>query len=228
MAIFFVAAIWPAGRRARVAVLVVCAAVFLASTLYAAKVFFQVCYPEDTVASVLFDYRAGTGFEGMYEYEPPAATTPASPPAFPTPASSAIRLSFWASPIPTTPTPIPYGVPTRAVARPHSRLVHGNQTNPEHREIRATTAHAGYLGPAPRQLSRMAHSRQRRRPRRALPKRDDGLIAVPVPQGPVDLTVDWTSLARRPGRPLGQRIQRAPAHSPCGGVERRRGLVRLT
>ena len=27
---------------------------------------------------------------------------------------------------------------------------------------------------------------------RSLPKRDDGLIAVPVPQGPVDLTVDWT------------------------------------
>ncbi len=27
----------------------------------------------------------------------------------------------------------------------------------------------------------------------ALPKRDDGLIVVPVPQGPVELTVDWTT-----------------------------------
>jgi hypothetical protein len=27
----------------------------------------------------------------------------------------------------------------------------------------------------------------------SLPERSDGLIAVPVPQGPVDLTVDWTS-----------------------------------
>ena len=26
----------------------------------------------------------------------------------------------------------------------------------------------------------------------ALPRRDDGLIAVPVPQGAVDVTVDWT------------------------------------
>jgi hypothetical protein len=26
-----------------------------------------------------------------------------------------------------------------------------------------------------------------------LPQRADGLIAVPVPQGPVDLTVDWTT-----------------------------------
>ena len=27
----------------------------------------------------------------------------------------------------------------------------------------------------------------------ALPERADGLMAVPVPQGPVDLTVDWTT-----------------------------------
>ena len=38
----------------------------------------------------------------------------------------------------------------------------------------------------------MAHSLQRPA-LTALPKRDDGLIAVPVPQGPVDLTVDWTT-----------------------------------
>jgi hypothetical protein len=27
------------------------------------------------------------------------------------------------------------------------------------------------------------------------PKRDDGLMAVPVSEGPVDLTVDWTTTA---------------------------------
>jgi hypothetical protein len=32
-------------------------------------------------------------------------------------------------------------------------------------------------------------------------KRDDGLIAIPVPQGPVDLTVDWTTT---PDAPLGR------------------------
>ena len=26
-----------------------------------------------------------------------------------------------------------------------------------------------------------------------MPRRADGLMAVPVPQGPVDLTVDWTT-----------------------------------
>jgi hypothetical protein len=29
------------------------------------------------------------------------------------------------------------------------------------------------------------------RPAGALPPREDGLIAVPVPQGPVELTADW-------------------------------------
>jgi hypothetical protein len=33
------------------------------------------------------------------------------------------------------------------------------------------------------------------RPLDDLPKRNDGLMAVPVPQGPVDLTVDWTTTA---------------------------------
>jgi len=27
----------------------------------------------------------------------------------------------------------------------------------------------------------------------SLPRRADGLIAVPVPRGPIDLTVDWTT-----------------------------------
>ena len=95
-------------------------------------------------------------------------------------------------PDPTTPTPIPYGAPIRAVARPHSRTVHGHQTNPEHREMRATTPHAGYLVLRLVSYPAWQHSRQRPAPA-ALPKRDDGLIAVPVPQGPVDLTVDWTT-----------------------------------
>ena len=77
MAIFFVAAIWPSSRdarrllRNRIVALVAFAALFVAATIYAGKAFFQVCYPEDTVASMLVDYHSGAGFEGMYEYAPP-------------------------------------------------------------------------------------------------------------------------------------------------------------
>ena len=80
MSIFFVAAIWPSNRDsrnprrsrlARILALAACAVIFVAATVYAGTTFFQVCYPEDTVASMLVGYRAGSGFEGMYEYEPP-------------------------------------------------------------------------------------------------------------------------------------------------------------
>ncbi len=76
MAIFFVAAVWPSrrdARRRRGIVLAACAALFLAATVFAGTGFFQVCYPEDTVPSVLADYGAGTGFEGMGEYGPPGS-----------------------------------------------------------------------------------------------------------------------------------------------------------
>ncbi len=71
MAIFFVAAVWPAGRRARAAVVATCGAWFLAATVFAGTYFFQVCDDEDAVAPMLAAYHAGAGFEGMYEYEPP-------------------------------------------------------------------------------------------------------------------------------------------------------------
>ena len=46
-----------------------------------------------------------------------------------------------------------------------------------------------------------------------LPRRDDGLMAVPVPQGPVDLTVDWVNHSRRGGGALAERRERARARS---------------
>ena len=71
MAIFFVAAVWQAGRSARAVVVTSCGAWFLAATLFAGTYFFQVCDDEDAVAPMLVAYHAGAGFEGMYEYEPP-------------------------------------------------------------------------------------------------------------------------------------------------------------
>ena len=71
MAIFFVAAVWQTGRRARAVVVVACGAWFLAATVFAGTYFFQVCDDEDAVAPMLSAYHAGAGFEGMYEYEPP-------------------------------------------------------------------------------------------------------------------------------------------------------------
>ena len=192
MAIFFVAAIWPSSRRARATVLIVCAAVFLAATVYAAQYYFQVCYPEDTVASMLVDYHAGAGFEGMYEYEPPGGDDSSIATGLPDACLVSDPSLVLGKADPDDPDANPIWSPDQGSCQATFATLHGLQTNPEHREIRATTPHAGYLI-----LRLVSYPAWRVRVNgqllTALPKRDDGLIAVPVPQGPVDLTVDWTT-----------------------------------
>ncbi len=191
MAIFFAASIWPASRRVRWTVLIACSAAFLAATAYTSRNFFQVCDSGDTVASVLSDYRAGAGFEGMYEYEPPGGD------------DSSIAIGL--------PDACLVSDPTIALGKPDLRdpahnpmwnrdqgsclavfhFVNGLESNPEHRELRASTGQAGYL--VLRLLSYPAwRIRLNGQPLTALPVRDDGLIVVPVAQGPIDLTIDWT------------------------------------
>jgi hypothetical protein len=196
MAIFAVTAIWPSVRRTRVTVLVAFAAFFLASTIYAAKAFFQVCYPEDTVASVLFDYRAGAGFEGMYEYEPPGGDDSSIATNLPDACLVSDPSVVLGKPDPDDPDANPIWSPDQHSCQAAFHFVGGNQTNPEHREIRAVASHAGFL--ILRLVSYPAwRIRVNGQLQTALPKRADGLIAVPVPQGPtrlaqIDLTIDWT------------------------------------
>ncbi len=192
MAIFFITAIWPTGRRARAIVLVLCAAIFLASTAYAAKVFFQVCYPEDTVVSVLFDYRAGAGSEGMYEYEPPGGDDSSIATGLPDACLVSDPSIILGKPDPDDPDANPIWSADQGSCQATFHFVGGNQTNPEHRAMHATTSHAGYL--VLRLVSFPAwRIRVNGQPRTAPPQRADGLIVVPVPQGPVDLAIDWTT-----------------------------------
>jgi hypothetical protein len=226
MAIFFVTAIWPSRRRARVSVLALCAAAFLASTVYAGRVFFQVCYPEDTVASVLFDYRAGAGFEGMYEYEPPGGDDSSIATGLPDACLVSDPSLILGEPVADDPDANPTWNPNQGSCQATFTTLHGSQTNPEHREIRATTAHAGYL--LLRLVSYPAwRVRVNGQTQTALPRRDDGLIIVPVPQGAVDVTVDWT----RPPDVLAGRWVSAVSVlllAALWWVERRRTPVRLT
>ncbi len=95
---------------------------------------------------------------------------------------------------------LPHGIrPTAIATQPTSWIRHKGQLAPEHLRLTADTPHAGYLvlhlrnyaawkvgvngeivalGASPLYAS--------------LPRRDDGLMVVPVPQGPVRLDVDWT------------------------------------
>jgi hypothetical protein len=226
MAIFAVTAIWPLGRRARVTVLAVCSAVFLASTVYAAKIFFEVCYPEDTVASTLFDYRTGAGFEGMYEYEPPGGDDSSIATGLPDACLVSDLSIVLGKPDPDDPDANPIWSPDQGSCQATFATLHGSQTNPEHREIRATTAHAGYL--ILRLVSYPAwRIRVNGQLAAALPRRDDGLIVVPVPQGAVHVTADWT---RSPDVLAGRWVSALSLFllAALWWVERRRGPIRLT
>ncbi len=189
MAILFAAAVWPRTKRTRGLVCGVCALAFLAALGYAVTEFFQVCHPEDTVRQMLTDYRNGAGFEGMYEYEPPAADI------------GAIAMGLPDACLVSDPSTelgrqddndnLVWNAAQGSCEAVFSGTPPVQRANPEHRQINAIVPRAGYL--VLRLLSYPAwRVRVNGRTVTNLPRRDDGLIAVPVPQGAVDVTADWT------------------------------------
>jgi hypothetical protein len=193
MAIFFAAAVWPAKttrRWRRVVVSSLCIALFVTLTAYAERNFFQSCYAEDAVPGMLDSYRAGHGFPGTDEYQPigsdlslipiglpagclvydlntalgKAADSPDLPPFWEAAQGSCAASFAW--------TPAP------------------SQASHRHLRIVATVDHPGFM--VLRLLSFPAWQiKVNGRASASLPRRDDGLIAVPVPQGPVEVTADW-------------------------------------
>ncbi len=210
MAIFFVAAIWPRGRRGRWVTVATCAVLFVAATVYAGTTFFQSCNPEDTVQSVLAAYQAGTGFEGLAEYEPPGADISQIATGFPDACLVSDPSVAFGKPNLDDPDQNPAWDPGKDSCLAVFPTVGGLQTNPEHRRIAGTAPQSGYL--VLRLLRYPAWTirlngqlltgdRSNAAIKRDVIKRDDGLIAIPVAQGPVDLTVDWTTT---PDTPLGR------------------------
>jgi len=195
MAIVFAAAVWPAGRRARIAILAACAAAFLAATALAATQFFQFCYPEDTVASSLAAYRSGAGFEGMSEYEPPGADDSQIATGLPDACLVSDPSTVLGKPDPDDPDSNPAWSADQPGCQATFAYAGNGQPNPEHLRMRAADSQPGYV--VLRLLSFPAWTVQVNgrlltgERFTALPKRADGLIAIPVPRGYVDIAVDW-------------------------------------
>ena len=190
MAIFFAAALWPSRstrRWQRKAVTVLCAFFFLATPFFSARVFLRVCKEGDTVADLWDLYRGGGGLEGTDEYEPPGAdhwkiATGLPDACFAADADNPLGLASKGEPI--------------RIWRVEQGSCEATATiqirQPEHLRIATVTSHSGYL--ILRLLSYPAwHIRVNGHATGPADPRDDGLIAVPVPQGPVDLAVDWTT-----------------------------------
>lgn len=190
MAILFSLAVWPRGKRARRAVAAVCALAFVALTVCTAKIFFSAGYPEDAVRSVLADYQAGTGFEGMYEYEPPEADIGHIPMGLP----DACLVSNPAAVLGKVDDDSGDLVWNMGQGRCLNTfpLAGGRSADPEHLRLRADAFQPGYM--VLRLLSFPAwRVRVNGKPATTLPRREDGLLAVPVPRGPITISVDWTT-----------------------------------
>jgi hypothetical protein len=194
MAILFVWAIWP-GNSARlwrrVAAVAACAVVFMGMTSVAGKVFFQTCYTEDAVPAMLDAYRAGQGFGGTDEYEPIGAD------------NSLVATGLPASCLTKDPatvlgnggsddTPPQWDAGQHSCETTFSAAPYPGHTQYQHLRIAAVTPHAGYLILRLRTYPAW-RVKVNGQPAAFAPARDDGLMVVAVPQGAVDLTVDWTT-----------------------------------
>jgi hypothetical protein len=193
MAIFFAAAVWPrAAARTwlRIAVSVICAALFFGSTAIASIYFFQPCDDEDAVDPMVKVYRSGAGFEGVYEYAPIGADNGLV-------ATGLADACLVTDPRKTlgvvdTPEANPdWWVEQKSCDATYSASPEAAVADPEHLRISAVVPHAGFLilrlrtYPAWRITvnGRAASSLGR----------EDGLTVIPVGQGHVDLAADWTS-----------------------------------
>jgi hypothetical protein len=191
MAIFFAAAVDYARPWRRIAVAVASIALFVAMTVFASKNFSQGCEEEDAVPGMLSAYHAGQGFIGTNEYEPIGAdnslvatglpltclvSDPATELGRKTDSEDDEDMLAWDA------TQHSCAAAFGAAAKPGA----------EHLRIHAVTDRAGYLVLRLRSFPAW-RVRVNGSAVTSLPRREDGLMAVPVPQGPVELAVDWTT-----------------------------------
>jgi hypothetical protein len=197
MAISFVWAIWPSDAAKlwrRIAVLAACALVFVAMTSVAGLIFFQICYPEDAVPAMLDAYRAGQGFGGTDEYEPIGAD------------NSLVATGLPFSCLVSDPATVlgeggnkddiqpAWDAEQASCEATFARAPYPGKTQYQHLRIAALIPHAGYLILRLRTYPAW-RVKVNGQPAEFAPARDDGLMVVSVPHGPVDLTVDWTTTA---------------------------------
>lgn len=198
LGIFFAAAVWPFRRWLRIVVIAVCAAIFLGITAFTALVFHQPCDEEDAVHAMISTYSSGQGFEGSDEYAPPGADN--SLVAFGLP-----DACLTSNPETVLAVAEDGNVPQWSPANGHCDAIyqwqgHGSKFIPEHLRLAADIPHAGFLI---LRLRNYAAWQVRVNGRLIafgadpilppLPHRHDGLMALPVTKGHIQLAIVWTT-----------------------------------
>jgi hypothetical protein len=203
MAIFFALAFWPRQPRRRMGTVAICAILFIAISAIAGRFLFVPFgkYHHETTSSLAamesaLD-RGGKGIAGVPEYAPLGARNNLVAIGLP----DACLVSDPSTVLGQTPDgPAcegPKSFEKFPLWQPGQRSCEAvfsatpNPGNPEHLRIAATTPNSGFLILRLRSYPawRVALNG---RPAVNLPRRADGLIAIPVAQGPVNLAVDWT------------------------------------
>jgi 6-pyruvoyl-tetrahydropterin synthase-like protein len=191
MAIFFASAIWVSRRGWRIAVLVVCSAVFLTATGAAAFSFFQGCDEEDAVSGMLSVYREGAGFDGSDEYAPLGADNGKVAVGLPAACLSMSASTTLAEETADTNNPTwkpGLGTCLQIFAASPTQ----GQPSAEHLRVVANAQQDGFLILRLRRYPAW-QVRVNGEPPQQLPERADGLVAVPVARGQDRVTVDWTT-----------------------------------
>ena len=198
MALLIARGVWPtetARRWLRIAVTTACVVFFIATSVATSRHFFSICSDDDTVASQLDVYRRGTGLEGVDEYAPPGAQNSllaeGSPEACLT-ASAYTILGAEPSDADSENTHPVWDPKHGNCDATYPAAPYARKARAEHLRITAVAQHAGYVILRLRSYPAW-QVRVNGQLVQSLPERDDGLIAVPVPQGHFDLTVDWST-----------------------------------
>jgi len=188
LGIFFAAAAWMTGRRLRKAMIWICAVFFCGVSAAAGFVLHQRCEYEDSVPGMIEIYTRGSGFEGTDEYAPIGADDAMVASGLPDAcftSNPSLRLGYGEEG--TTPT---YREGTCDAV--FSWSADRGKLSGEHRRLTATTPHAGYMilklhtYPA-WQIRVKGH------PAEVSAHREDGLTILPVPEGVLEITVDWST-----------------------------------
>jgi 6-pyruvoyl-tetrahydropterin synthase related domain len=192
MAIFFASAVWMSRRWLRMSLLGVCVVWLLGATLFTTQVFFQFCDYEDSVRGTLRAFRNGSGFEGTDEYAPPGADDSLVALNLPDACLTANpRVVLGTSVDDLTPV---YQPVTGQCDATFSWNQNAGRASAEHLHLAAVTPRAGYLVLKLRTYPAW-QIKLNGQLMNSLPQREDGLMVVPVPNGAVSLSVDWTNTA---------------------------------
>ena len=192
LGIFLAAAIWPVRRWQRSAIVAVCAALFVGISVFTAHSYFQPCDEQDAVPGMVNVYRSGTGFVGTDEYAPPGADNTVVPSGLPDACLASEATAVLGAPGPSEDPDSSANPVWKAAQGSCSATFTAALRRPEHLRLDAVFARPGTL-----------ILRLRRYPAwqiklngQLIPdqgQREDGLIAIPVPQGAVRVTADWTT-----------------------------------